>query len=307
MSFAIKDHKLVNVPWMPAKATGRVITPEILVLHDTAGRDEKGSSAEYLATHDVVSAQLVLELDGTLTQLVQFNHKANHAGVSEWRGRQWCNGFSIGIEIVNPGKMTDVGNGKVKPWFDEFFDKDAHPEIKHANTSLHGDGWWLEYTQAQLDTLFELVPFLVREYGLVDIVRHCDISPGRKIDVNPLFPIEKLRAHVFGRDLEVDQWADKQADEQTKIVASDFGTVNTPNNDLTLRRWPGFQSERLHNIPHGSVVPINRSGRFPKDAPECNQRLWHNVTYGGETGWVIARLITEDSLLDQKNGACGDG
>lgn len=34
----IRNHKLEGVPFQKARHTGGVITPEIVILHDTAGR-----------------------------------------------------------------------------------------------------------------------------------------------------------------------------------------------------------------------------------------------------------------------------
>lgn len=46
-----------------------------------------------------VSAHLLIERDGTLTQFASFDRRAWHAGASEFEGRSRCNDFSIGIEL----------------------------------------------------------------------------------------------------------------------------------------------------------------------------------------------------------------
>ena len=46
-----------------------------------------------------VSAHLLIERTGTVTQFVPFDKRAWHAGESEWQGREDCNDFSIGIEL----------------------------------------------------------------------------------------------------------------------------------------------------------------------------------------------------------------
>ena len=56
-----------------------------------------------------VSAHLVIGRQGEAYQLVPFDKRAWHAGESEFEGRQRCNDFSIGIELIGPeeGPFTD--------------------------------------------------------------------------------------------------------------------------------------------------------------------------------------------------------
>jgi N-acetyl-anhydromuramoyl-L-alanine amidase len=46
-----------------------------------------------------VSAHLLIERDGQLTQFAPFDRRAWHAGASEFEGRSRCNDFSVGIEL----------------------------------------------------------------------------------------------------------------------------------------------------------------------------------------------------------------
>lgn len=98
----LKSHKIDGIDFRQAKLIGGTITPTIVVLHDTAGRLTKFNSRDYLATNAAASVHFVVERDGTISQLVQTNRRAGHAGQSSYHGRSGCNDFSIGIEIVNP-------------------------------------------------------------------------------------------------------------------------------------------------------------------------------------------------------------
>ena len=46
-----------------------------------------------------VSSHLLIRRDGELVQYVPFHRRAWHAGVSNYCGREFCNDFSIGIEL----------------------------------------------------------------------------------------------------------------------------------------------------------------------------------------------------------------
>ncbi len=54
-----------------------------------------------------VSAHLVLRRTGDVIQYVPFNHRAWHAGVSEFEGCENCNDFSIGIELEGYANRKD--------------------------------------------------------------------------------------------------------------------------------------------------------------------------------------------------------
>ena len=94
-----------------------------------------------------VSAHLLIERTGTLTQFVPFDKRAWHAGASEWQGRKNCNDFSIGIELEG----TDESS----------------------------------FEDSQYDVLVDTLVALLRRYStlsLANVVGHSEIAPGRKTD-----------------------------------------------------------------------------------------------------------------------------
>jgi len=99
-----------------------------------------------------VSAHLLIDRDGAITQYVSLHDRAWHAGVSCFRGREACNDFSIGIELEGCDELP--------------------------------------YTDAQYQRLASITCLLQRHFPLLDgenIVGHCDIAPGRKTDPGPVF------------------------------------------------------------------------------------------------------------------------
>ncbi|MEO1898520.1 MAG: 1,6-anhydro-N-acetylmuramyl-L-alanine amidase AmpD [Methylococcales bacterium] len=110
-----------------------------------------------------VSAHVLIKRSGEITQYVAFNHRAWHAGVSEYNGRQGCNDFSIGIELE--GTETT------------------------------------EYTKQQYQQLTELVKVLITHYPDLtaqNIVGHSQIAAGRKTDPGDSFNWEKLLSTLDG-------------------------------------------------------------------------------------------------------------
>lgn len=270
---------LLGAAYHPAQWVGPAITPEIVILHDTASRITPGNAAAYLKKNDAqVSVHFVVERDGTFEQQVPVNARANHAGRSEYHGRPRCNDFSLGIEIVNPGRLSRDSAHMATAWFGKGFDIDCYG-IRELTTPEHGAGLWMPYTEAQLDTVIMLLRELFRHVdSLRDITTHWYVSPGRKVDPNPLFPLEHVRALILGREDPADDLFEHQSGAAT---GERFVQINTPGDTLNLRRWPAFNPNVIGAIPHDTIVPVLRSGMF-------SGRHWHLVQYGGREGWVVS-------------------
>ena len=194
----IENGRFQGVRFVAANSSGGEMTsPKYAVIHDTAGQLKKFSSVDWFASKQcTTSAHFVVERDGTITQMVPLNRKAFHAGASKWKGQSGLNSCSIGIEIVNPGKMDENG----KAWFGPCC---KPQEIEFKSTPEHGNGWWLPYTDAQVAAVKLLCTLIVEEYpDCNEILTHWQISPGRKIDTNPLFPLREVRKAVLDPDPE---------------------------------------------------------------------------------------------------------
>lgn len=278
----LRRHKIQDIPYQPARHIGPVIQPEIVVLHDTASRLDHGNAARYLRDNTRgVSVHFVIERDGSITQQVPTNRRANHAGKSSYHGRDWCNGFSIGIEIVNPGKMSASRPGYARAWWGEDFEIAAHG-LQAVTTPEHGAGIWMPYTpeqivavEALLAALFDGVP------TLKDVRAHWYVSPGRKVDVSPLFPLEQIRARILGRGGDVDDDTESQS---LSAVPDESVIVRAPSG-LNMRSWPSFNPNVVTSIPDGTALPVLRRGLFAG-------REWLRVIYAGHEGWIVAHPYT---------------
>lgn len=272
----LENHKITGIPFRAAHHTGGVIVPTIVILHDTAGRLEKGNSAAYLASDNPgkVSVQFVVERDGAAEQQVPTNRRANHAGQSSYHGRKWCNEFSIGIELVNPGRMDPVAGlaDHGRAWWGEIISGAVR-----VKTPEHGDGMWLPYTSPQIDSLIELLAALKAGIpSLTDITTHWYVSPGRKVDTNPLLPLDHIRARILGRD----DPADIEAEAGSEVVpTATMLRIRTNGSGLNMRRWPSSNPNVIASIPDGTLVPAIRSGVF-------DGRHWALVLFDGREGWI---------------------
>jgi len=194
----VRDHLLfdteVKVVETPNK--GGFVTPEYLIMHYTAGRDADSSIAHFCDPSANASAHLVIGRDGRVCQLVPFNRKAWHAGQSAWAGREGLNGFSIGIELDNAGKLLKVGN-QYQAWFGRSYPEDVVLQARHKDEQ--DTAHWHAFTEQQMSAALEIAKLLARAYTLKDVLGHDDVAPRRKVDPGPAFPMRSFRAHVFGR------------------------------------------------------------------------------------------------------------
>lgn len=190
----------VLAPWRATPNVGHAIRPEILVLHETAGRLDASSSISWLCNPAArASAHIVDDRDGRATQLAAFNMATWHAGKSAYKGREGVNAFSIGIEMIGSGQMTKGKPGQARAWFGQEYPID-HYRIELKRTPEHGNGWWMPFTDEQIRMTAALCKALVAAYGLEDITTHWAISPKRKVDPNPLFPLDWVRKLALGEN-----------------------------------------------------------------------------------------------------------
>ena len=196
--FAIVRHRLADVPFTASPNTdGATIRPEAMVVHYTAGGE---GAARWLADSRAgVSAHLTISRTGEVTQLVPFTTKAWHAGRSEWQGRPHLNAWSIGIELENWGWLTPDPRDEMAM----ITHTGARIPFAHAIGGTHRNGgpwrWWERYPGAQVNVLVWVARAICREYGIKTILGHDDVSPGRKSDPGPAFPMACFRPAVLGR------------------------------------------------------------------------------------------------------------
>ena len=108
-----------------------------------------------------VSAHFLIRRDGDVVQFVSTEDMAWHAGVSQWRGREKCNEFSIGIELE--GTDTHLYTQEQYARLEEVIRK-----CRHAHSTLEDDA----------------------------IVGHSDIAPGRKTDPGESFDWQELQSRL---------------------------------------------------------------------------------------------------------------
>lgn len=212
------------------------------------------------------SCHLVIGKKGEVTQLAPFNLRTWHAGQSAYNGRKGYNSLSVGIELDNAGWLLDFGNDQYSR--KRLMDRDISfgpaevVKARHQNPAIRYE-YWEQYTKEQIDAVFEICELLIQTYGMREILGHDEISPGRKQDPGPAFPMDELRSEVM---------TDRSGD------ASE-GLVNT--NLLNIRAGAGAQYEKV-------AQPLKQNAQVDILEEKGN---WYKVKTEIE-GWVSKKFIT---------------
>lgn len=173
------------------------IYPIYLIMHYTASPNMDGAVSWFMNPSAQASAHLVIGRDGKLVQMVAFNRRAWHAGVSKWGELENLNQFSLGIELVNAGKLRKNPAGKWENWAKIIIPDDQVTIATHKQEQ-EPTGWH-EYTDIQIEVALQAAIALHERYPFSDILGHDDISPGRKADPGPLFPLNSFKSRILGR------------------------------------------------------------------------------------------------------------
>lgn len=232
----VVNHRLVDennqaFPFVasPNYSRGKTLQPDYIVIHYTAGSSAQTSIKWLCNSMAKASAHIVIGRDGEITQLVNFNKVAWHAGRSAWDDKTNLNSYSIGIELDNAGILQKQGDNW-KTWFGTSIDRDQVLIATHRNRSE--EAGWHTYTQEQIETCREVCSILIDKYPIKEILGHDDISPQRKTDPGPAFPLTNIQSMVMGRETQEDVLPIKQ----TTTV-------------LNIRTGPGTNHSKLPEGP----------------------------------------------------------
>ena len=136
--------------------------PNFIIIHQTDSASHERALDILTNPSKQVSAHYLIAKDGRVTQLVDENHRAWHAGKSYWGGQTDMNSASIGIELDHYGDAP--------------------------------------FDTRQIDGLLTLLDAIAARHRIpaANYLAHGDVAIGRKIDPNHLFPWQRLAERGYG-------------------------------------------------------------------------------------------------------------
>ncbi len=198
--FSISQHILLDRSGEPVSivetqnTSGKLIDPKYIVMHFTAGSSAEATLKWIADAQAKASMHVLIDREGSVTQIVPFDYMAWHTGASQWEGLSGLNKYSIGISFSNAGPLTFKEGqwrtiyGRVIP------DNEVKVEIDPSSGEKNG---WHAYTAEQISAAEQVVSALVKQYpSIEDVLGHSDITSGRKNDPGPAFPIAKFKVLI---------------------------------------------------------------------------------------------------------------
>jgi len=243
----------------PARGNTMVTSPSLITIHYTADDNPQSTINTFTHSSAKISAHFLVDRAGNITQFVEPNTIAWHAGVSEWKSKCAANNWAIGIEITNTGWLptsTERLKNTPHPYAPEFQDFE-------------------KYTFSQLESLKELIEVLkVKFPSIIETVGHEDIAiySGRKQDPGPAFPWHQ------GNFSPRPPLRSKPEKGELCVVASSDAEL--------FRSRSTHTTEKLVNVPQSSKIEIVTCSTTDSDTCSDPNPIWWKVLYVDNAGKI---------------------
>ncbi len=251
---------------------------DTVIVHFTASPTCRSALGALTNPSVKASAHLLVDHDGSIIQMVDFDTIAWHAGRSVYKGRKSFNKYSIGIEVVNRGPLRKK-NGKYYDIYNKVVSADEVVRGKHRNNP-RASAYWHKYTPEQIKATEEIIKQLQANYDIKYILGHEEISVGRKIDPGPAFPLDEMRDRLMSDTVE-------KKDESFSAKEVAFVTASS----LNLREAATGSSDKICKaLQNGTkVIVLEDQGNWCKIATKI-------------TGWMTRKYIELDNSDDFYDG-----
>ena len=272
----IQNHRLVGVPFVASPNISGMLNPQYVTMHYTAGWSGQDAIATLTNPAAKVSAHVVIDRDGSVTQLVPFNRVAWHAGPSKYDGKNGMNHYAIGIELVNIGFLRQKAGG-YQLWNGSKWSSVSSEHLKGYDLSLSapnsriggGSFVWPAYTAPQIAAAKDVFAASCAYYPIKDVVSHEEIDTRKwKTDPGPAFPMGEFKDMLHagaGRD----------------DGLAPMGTFEVNVAALNVRSQPNTNASVLTVIRRGDNVAVQQ-----------DLGVWSHVEYApGKFGYVTDKYL----------------
>lgn len=177
--FPIDINKIKVVDFPESQYYNQNTNKNQVVLHHTVSSafSIEGDLSTWLSDTPRVATCIIIDFYGTPHQLFSSKKWAHHLGVkatdlrnmgfSDYGSRNLLlNKSSIGIEIDSPGGLTyDKNTNKFHDWYGNTIDRSKYQIVEYDQPFM-GYKYFVKYSQAQIDTVAELLLYWNQIYGI---------------------------------------------------------------------------------------------------------------------------------------------
>ena len=223
--------------------------PKFIIMHFTTGTRMESTINHFKDPSSGVSTHLLIGRNGRVIQFLPFDRIAHHSGFSWWEQQTDLNQSSIGIELDNAGLLIR----KPGRWQrhkivipDDEVAQAVHWKQYTPKDPARFPGWH-KFPDVQLEVALKIVRALVERYpSIKEILGHDDVNLRNRYDPGPLFPMQRFRQELFGRqEPEIDEYV---LNHKTDIYANFQG------------RLPNLQQKTFDRpLPANTLVKVVRT------------------------------------------------
>lgn len=159
-----------------------------IVIHSTSSTYLKTVIKDFKDSDVKETMHIVIDRRGEITQLLPFNIEAHHVMDKDNNILKYKNASSIGITLLNAGRLVHVCGSYYMPNGDIIDNR----SIMVHKQEVEDTSYWQTYPDAQINALIELCKTLTKKYPSIKrILENSETSKG-KLDPGPAFPREKF-------------------------------------------------------------------------------------------------------------------
>jgi N-acetyl-anhydromuramyl-L-alanine amidase AmpD len=171
--------------------------PDAVIFHSTVTTEDiEKTSANLKKGESSGFWHIIIGRDGKIIQLVPFNMKAAHAGISPNNLRENYNNKSVGIALQNAGRLNYDGKNYGITNMRNIVPASEVVRLTHKNESE--PDYWQDYTDIQVSRAEELCLALMEKFKIIEIIGHDDVAPDRTTDPGPAFPLTDFQKKLLG-------------------------------------------------------------------------------------------------------------
>lgn len=173
----------------PTPKMGGSLLPRYIVLHASGSTTLETALSLIADTSLTYSMHLVVDRDGSVVQCVPFMEQAWHCGKSRWGFIKGLNSHAIGIEMINAGRLRQVG-GRYRTWWGT--------KVPPGDVYVHDDdSVWHAYTETQILTVLEICRALCAYYPIDGVMGRDEVCTAQVLGPGPAFPMQAFQ-DLFG-------------------------------------------------------------------------------------------------------------
>ncbi len=251
---------LDNVDRSKSVKTHGALKASYIVLHNTMGGSVTGSIDHLNEKTNGYGYHLLIERDGSVYQTAPLNRATRHAGLSNWRGWDNLNSFSIGVSFGNYGPIRRKGSHYENEYGGRMRENEVIPgPVRHYNGARpYAEAGWERYPDAQVKAGLRVCRDIIDRLPIRDVIRHDDVAIGRKFDTGPALSLTPFTELVGDRSAE---------------LVNRYRVV-TPNDTLTIRDHHSHRGNRLDALADGAEVFVLSKSYFTRAGQTWIGKWW---------------------------------